>query len=234
MPLIDTRSSHLTGGIKMSDTHSSTTQPLPSRNQDLAEAFEHIANAHKTLDDAMAVGPDESVPHKKFHSDAWKRAFYNLLDQIGALQTASPRDAATLGVIFCNARSSLIDELIEIPANEIRLSTLMDITNYDEMQAAKAAFERVLSDLDEGLIWEDGTTVEHATHELLFGDEKTLQHAFEYLKGWEFEDLRMPSSALLIQFDSEYLLSHRTQSEIARETKCTQSTFNIRPDVQGS
>lgn len=111
-------------------------------NKNLQKAFELVANGREMLNHIREESP--------FHNSTWEQAFIQTFDRIEELKTASERDAATLGLIYCKIVGSLIDQLIEEPENRVTLGTLCMMTSYAGRGTSYAQrfFEYTLEDLE--------------------------------------------------------------------------------------
>lgn len=107
--------------------------------ENLKKAFEGIANAREALD-AIIAEPG-------FHNQTWEQAFSAAFDNLETLKTASAKDAATLGRVYCELVYTLINKLIDQTENKISLDQLCRMCYPAALDAAIHAFEDVIDQL---------------------------------------------------------------------------------------
>lgn len=187
-------------------------------NKDLERAFTSATNARKAL--------DELLEEKSFHSDAWKQAFYNALDQIESLKSASVRDAATLGFHYIHEISNLMEALINVPPNALTVADLCSLGQYagqDLLDCAERCFESVLVDLSNGVIIEQPVI----QHKLRFNNEEDLSAAWTLLVEFGFPKVVRADNALSLVIETEESLDGSTQAMILESVHCLNYKFNM-------
>jgi hypothetical protein len=108
-------------------------------NKNLEKAFMSVAEGRKWL--------DRIIEEPGFHSEVWKLAFTQTFDQLEALETASDKDAATLGIVYCEIVSTLIYQLADETENQISFSALRQMHYPCTLDNARTLFKYVINDL---------------------------------------------------------------------------------------
>lgn len=192
-----------------------------NKNKDLAEALQCIKNAREALDVLTEDSP--------FHNETWKQAFYGTLDHMDALKDATPRDAATLGIVYIQVLDGLVNQIIELPENNITLADLCYMwTSVNSLDRAKFLFEYMLSDFY-GSINEDGTLAGQPatfTHKLRFPDFSATLAAQSQLAKLGFTS-EFEENELELTFTTEEELDEGTRELILEKAKTRSKIFNI-------